>query len=83
MDNDCVLVSTGATDTQHYEQRLNAAADQVDELEVALRDARELRNRIILEAVDNGMSQRPVARAARVAPAQVHRVLASGFAEAS
>lgn len=70
-----------ALDWPAFQHRLTAAADDVDELGSALKGARELRNRIILEAVDAGFSQRPVADAARVAPSHVHRVLAVGDEE--
>jgi hypothetical protein len=75
--------TTRALDWPAFEQRLEVASGEVDELATALKDARELRNRIILEAVDAGFPQRQVAGAAHVAPGHVHRVLAGDYAEAS
>lgn len=55
--------------------RLAAAADHVEETHRAYQLAVEHRNRLIIDAVDSGMPQRLVARAARVSQPHVVRVL--------
>lgn len=64
-----------------FEQRLAAAAEQVEQLDEQLRLARAQRNEIIVEAVDAGMAQVPVARAAHVARSHVHRVIVVGYSQ--
>jgi hypothetical protein len=62
-----------------FESRLAAAADRVEQLDEQLRLARTHRDGIILEAVDAGMAQVPVARAVRLARSHVHRVIVNGY----
>jgi hypothetical protein len=56
--------------------RLTAAAKATRDREAAATDARELRDRLIVEAIDVGCSQQTVAGAAGVSRARVNAVLA-------
>lgn len=55
--------------------RLNAAAQAVRDAEQALRDARERRDELIIDAANDGMVQRQVASAAGVSQTRVIAVL--------
>lgn len=55
--------------------RLEAAGREVRETKEAHSDALELRNELIVAAVDQGMAQRAVARAAGVSISRVTAVL--------
>lgn len=56
--------------------RLEAAAAAVKDSEEALAAAREQRDRLVVTAIDQGMSQRAVARAAGISVARVCAILA-------
>jgi ribosome-binding protein aMBF1 (putative translation factor) len=59
-----------------FEQQLARCADDVDERRDALEAARELRDRRIVEAIDEaGWSTKRVARAARVSQSRVMAIL--------
>lgn len=59
----------------HYRDRLNAAADQLEEARERERLAKIQRNRLVIDAVDNGMAYRAVAKAAGVSQPHVVRIL--------
>lgn len=56
--------------------RLVAAARDVDDLDQEIDDARRLLRRLVVDAVDEGYSQRAIARRIRRSPAWVTKVLA-------
>lgn len=55
--------------------RLAAAAVEVADADAALRDARRRRDRLVREAVDEGMSQRAVGAAAGLTGPRVSAIL--------
>lgn len=57
--------------------RLEAAARAVADAESSLRNERELRRRLVNEAVDEGMSQRAIARALGGGTGLVSKILAT------
>ena len=72
------MVSTVLTDMN---PRLEAAAAAVKDAEAALADAREQRDALVVTAIDQGMSQRAVARAAGISVARVCAIVAFGPVE--
>jgi hypothetical protein len=68
------------TESAHYEERLAAAAEEIAALEDQHRLAREVRDRLVVEAINDGNSWRKVGGWARISSAHVHRVLAKGSA---
>lgn len=69
-----MTVSTVLTDMN---PRLAAAAAAVTSAREALAAEIEIRDRLVVAAVDGGMGQRAVARAARISIARVVAILAS------
>lgn len=61
-------------------KRLQAAGSDVDRARIALRDTLERRDRLIVEAADQGVSYRTIARAADLSHPGVVRVLATPHA---
>jgi hypothetical protein len=57
--------------------RLEAAARACDDRSTALAAEHEIRNRLIVEAIDQGMTQTSVARFAHLTPARVTAILAN------
>jgi uncharacterized protein (UPF0261 family) len=66
---------------QDYAPRITAAAKAVADAEHALAAERELRRRVVVDAVEDGMSQRGVAAALKAGGAGgtglVHKILAT------
>ena len=62
-------------------ERLTAAAHTVRDREAAAADARELRDRLVVEAIDAGNSQNSVSAAAGISRARVNAVLANSQPE--
>jgi hypothetical protein len=61
-----------------YRPRLEAAADEVESTRAALAAALKRRNRIIIDAVDHGLTQKLVAGWAKIKQPHVIRILARG-----
>lgn len=59
----------------HMRDRLRAAAEHLDEANQRQRLALATRNRLVIDAVDNGMAYRAVAKAAGVSQPHVVRIL--------
>ena len=68
------MVSTVLTDMS---PRLVAAAGAVKDAREALADATEVRDQLVVQAIDQGMTQRAVATAAGVSVPRVCAILAS------
>jgi hypothetical protein len=60
--------------------RLEAAAEEVDQLRETLARHLQQRNQLIVQAVDEGMTQSAAARAAKVQPSTVTAILAGSQA---
>ncbi len=55
--------------------RLEAAAREVSDTRAAYEAAMELRNQLVVAAVNAGMSQRAVAKAAKLSPVRISSLL--------
>lgn len=60
---------------QPMPKRLREAAARVRELSAPVDDARRDLNQLVVEAIDEGMSQREVAACIGVAKARIHAIL--------
>lgn len=60
--------------------RIEAAADEIDDARALVRAATQRRDQLILDAVDAGVSQRAVAKAARVGQPRIIRILSTPLA---
>ncbi len=58
-----------------FQRRLSASADAIEGFQAALEDEVEVRDRLILEAVDHGCPKRAVGRWARISESRVHQVV--------
>jgi len=65
-----------AAEATPIRRRLRAAADACYDLRTSYEEELELRDRIILEAIDQGWPRGEVARWARVSPARITQVIA-------
>lgn len=72
------LVSVSQPVLTDMKPRLEAAARDAEDARDKLRDALELRDQLVIAAVDAGMSQRAVAAAARIAVSRVSGILLNG-----
>lgn len=74
--NDLALTGIRDDPTDTYPARLEAAADNVSDLRDALDAAIELRDRLIVEAVEHGYTNRDAARHAKLSEGRVVAILA-------
>ncbi len=73
-----LAVGTIVDDLDQLPDRIRASADRVADLTKQLADEREVRDDLIVQAVDDaGMSQRAVAKAAGVSQPHLIRILAA------
>lgn len=66
-----------AEESQDWEQRLDLAAQEVMALEASLGDARALRDHLVVQAVDGGLSLYRVAYLAKISPTRITQILAT------
>lgn len=59
------------------QERLDLAAQEVTALEASLRDARALRDTLVVQAIDAGLSVYRVAYMAKISPTRVTQILAT------
>ncbi len=74
--NDGTLTAVTDDTADTYPARLAAAAGQVDDLRAALDAAIELRDQLIVQAVEAGYTNRETARAAGLSEGRVVAILA-------
>jgi hypothetical protein len=65
-------------ETAQVSARLAAAAERCTELAEQLAAEQERRNQLVIEARDEGMPWRSIARAARLSPSRVVSIVATG-----
>lgn len=68
--------------TTGYPARLAAAQDYVEECRARYQDALDVRNELIVTAVDDGLSGHAVARAVRLRQPQIIRICSESQPEA-
>lgn len=68
-------MAPGTVRPDDFELRARRAGEQVEALRAELEDAIELRDQIVLEAIDAGCSRGEVGRWARVSPTRITQVV--------
>ncbi len=73
---DTALTAVRDAEDDTYPARLEAASDSVNDLRAALEAAIELRDRLIVEAIEHGYTNRDTARHAKLSEGRVVAILA-------
>jgi hypothetical protein len=70
------MSSVNATEEGEWEERIGRAAEDCEALRAAYEDELEVRDRLIVDALDAGWTRGKVSRWARLSPARITRIVA-------